>query len=243
MQQPAFEYSAPQIGIVTPTAVFVETVGVQVSGFAAISGANPLTMNVTLFDFGKVVTSKLNLTEVRYSERGAYSYPANPSSRFWQSSVITLKERPDGIWTGQGQVVYFESGTFNGTIALYNKDGFIKQYSVPDRLQVSGEDVTFSFVTGLVGIALTLVLIAFVVLELRNVGKNAQPKGQQRIDRYVGKPRGKGRGSLRRKAKDEGHDNVAKGEQKEQKQEPKEPSPSELSQATKGDSSQGFKGK
>jgi hypothetical protein len=69
---------------------------------------------------------------------------------------------------------------FNGTLALFNKNGSVNYINIPTEFQVSGENVTFSFVAEIVSISLTIVLVAFVVFELRgDYAKHKQNKEKE----------------------------------------------------------------
>ncbi|MDV3293201.1 MAG: hypothetical protein LYZ70_02925 [Nitrososphaerales archaeon] len=194
LAQPAYERSDNTVTTQTIYGAFQVRVIVVYQAEAVISAGNLITAQI-----GATIPDELlksfNISVVTFHPDQAFEvpfsaqFPLNASStpKFLAPAYIKL-DKVTGGWYKQDQIAYFTSGRFNGTLDLLSNTTGGMELTIPTNTQVSGEDATFSFVGSLVGIALTLVLIAFVVFELgwKRENGSRHNKKQEKIDYYTG---------------------------------------------------------
>ncbi|MDG6907005.1 MAG: hypothetical protein JRN20_14625 [Nitrososphaerota archaeon] len=121
---------------------------------------------------------------VKHTPDGKSLVPASVSLTLGEHSAI------DQIWSGKNNVVYFESGTFGAYLNAYIGNDTIPKLGTPLTnigVHVGGQDLTFSYVSNVVNISLTCVIVAFVLLEfgreIRDHKRSNHP--DTKLDKYI----------------------------------------------------------
>ena len=201
---------------------------VTIRGSDAISAGSLLKMYVYAYSDPYLV-SALNVTEIAVSPEQGLENPlvgSDFSDGFLNPAVVyapIVKGTVDQFG-GESDVVYYTSGDFNGTLTLFGGNHEILfSYPLNDIIQVGGEDVTFGYVDGLVTISLTIVLVAFVLLEFRRVKVNRGKRKQTEIDDYLAKQSESLKNKLRGIFGEAGKDNRSQRKEKEKRAQANQP--------------------
>ena len=193
LAEPSYQYFNNANAVVKYDNVNFTTYGqIEVYGTPTVSDSNPFTFWIINWYVPAKFIQEANITTVAFNPEQAFHFPINRvgSNSYLPSLVESMHDAKGDLpgledWSGMAQAVYFTSGTFDARLSFANSQGFLVTGSVELQnftMTVAGQDVTFSYVSNLVNICLTLVIVAFIFLEFRREmrdHKEYQGKGKK----------------------------------------------------------------
>ncbi len=158
----------------------------SVHGFGAISVDNPLTLTIVFSDW----TLPANTSTILFFPNGAYNTTLqkfqNGESGYVPASIPITYSKSSGYWSATAQVVYVDPDiSSNGSVELLAGSGVLSNFPVQYSFPVADESVTGQIVSNSVEIFLTVVIIAFVILEFRTT--DGDKKTEEYADHYIRK--------------------------------------------------------
>jgi hypothetical protein len=151
----------------------------------AISADNPITAKVSLYGYIGDLPSVTNTTAILVEFWG--------SLEFWGPLAFPLQEKYRTIgailivdvshfpWEGSTSIVYRSSGEFDVSVLFLDSHSQILQrIELNNMITIASEQETFAYVTSVTFVSLDLVIVALMLLDLKDTRTDDRRHRQQR---------------------------------------------------------------
>jgi len=167
------------------TVSFTVNGSVWLSAMGAISANNPMRAEAFILNSPlENLTSLTNTTQIAVGFGGSLEFPLTQNvGENWYRGGFVFIDVTSFPWDGRGstRIVYFSPGQFDVIVRFLNSRNWIlQQMTVPNIITVGPQEQTFAYVTSVAFVSLDLIIVALMLLDLKDTRTNDREHSQEK---------------------------------------------------------------